>query len=54
MAVEAYCDKCKAEIPKEGGALVFGPPVYVYVLKMHICRNCWKLLLTWIMGEEAH
>jgi len=61
--MKIQCDKCK-KILKEQGALIFSPPKVLskveedyfneigydcrVVRKVHLCLNCWKLLLKWI------
>ncbi len=47
--LKVNCDKCGAELTRPG-ALVFSPPAGSLVAKLHVCWDCWLILLGWLGG----
>ncbi|MBU0547051.1 MAG: hypothetical protein ABH876_02020 [Patescibacteria group bacterium] len=45
MAIKPKCDKCKKEL-KEFGGILFSPPKKKMVEKFHLCRKCYREILS--------
>lgn len=45
MAISPTCDRCKKELTEFGAILLSPPDKDNKVIKFHICKACYELLL---------
>lgn len=49
--IDVSCGICGRPL-ESPGALLFGPPTGDFCLKIHSCRSCWRLLRSFLDGED--
>jgi len=48
------CDKCRKELESLGG-LLFSPPDYLNRTdKVHLCTNCYNIIMKWLYSNERN
>lgn len=47
------CYKCEEELDAPGALIFSEPDIYGSVFKIHICRDCYRILLDqWLKGKD--
>lgn len=51
MAIQPKCDKCGKELIEFGGILLSPPNKNSTVQKMHLCKNCYQIVIQSFIQE---